>query len=379
MPNLFGRNWTRTELMKHVGDLDQIGGARRVMLAEGNEAGCEAVLFRTGTGLTFTALAGRGLDISSAEFCGRSLCWRSQTGDTAAPYFEPDGLGWLRNFYGGLVVTCGMSYAGAPHQDTTSSEGEPTWDAAAGQWLPTGSVGLHGRVSNIPAKNLCVDGAWEGDDYVFWAQGKMREGVVFGANLVLHRKVSAKLGESKIWIHDEVTNDGWRPQEHMFLYHCNLGFPLVWDDSEYLINARETRPRDAAAAPHVDQWAQFPAPTPDQVEWVYYHDMATDPDGKTMVGFARKSAGDCCALGLYIKYDKAQLPHFGQWKMPAEGTYVTGLEPATCHVEGRPKDRAEGRLKVLQPGETAVYDLEIGVLNTLDEVATVAEAIRAMK
>ena len=137
MPKLFGRSWTRSELMKHVGDIDQIGGARRVTLAEGNEAGCDAVLFRTGTGLTFTCLAGRGLDISSAEFCGRSLCWRSQTGDTAAPYFEPDGLGWLRNFYGGLMTTCGMSYAGAPHADPTSSEGEPMWDAEKGQWIAT--------------------------------------------------------------------------------------------------------------------------------------------------------------------------------------------------------------------------------------------------
>ncbi|MHB8994745.1 MAG: aldose 1-epimerase family protein [Armatimonadota bacterium] len=379
MPNLFGRSWTKDELMKHVGDLDQIGGARRVMLAEGNEAGSEAVLFRTGTGLTFTCLAGRALDISSAEYCGRSLCWRSQTGDTAAPYFEPDGLGWLRNFYGGLVMTCGMSNAGAPHADPTSSEGEPMWDPEQGKWLPTGSIGLHGRVSNIPAKNLYVDGAWEGDDYVFWAQGKMREGMVFGANLQLTRKVSAKLGQNKIWLHDEVTNEGWKPQEHMFLYHCNLGFPLVTDDSEYLINARETSPRDEAAAPYVDKWAEFPAPTPNQVEWVYYHDMATNDDGTTMVGFARKNSDDCCALGLYIKYNKNQLPFFGQWKMPAEGTYVTGLEPATCHVEGRVKDRNEGRLKVLQPGEVAKYDLEIGVLNTLDEVAEIEDAIKSMK
>jgi len=379
MPQLFGRNFTRSELMKHVGDIDQIGGARRVMLAEGNEAGCEAVLFRTGTGLTFTALAGRGLDISSAEYCGRSLCWRSQTGDTAAPYFEPDGLGWLRNFYGGLVITCGMSYAGAPHADPTSSEGEPMWDADNGKWIPTGSLGLHGRVSNIPAKNLYVDGEWQGDDYVFWAQGKMREGIVFGANLLLCRKVSAKLGENKIWLHDEVTNEGHKPQEHQLLYHCNLGFPLVWDDSEYLINSRESRPRDEIAAPHLDTWAQFPAPIPNQPELVYYHDVATAPDGTTMVGFARKAAGDCCALGLYIKYNKEQLPFFTQWKMPAEGTFVTGLEPANCLVQGRPKDRREGRLRVLQPGETATYDLEIGVLNTLEQVAAVEDAIGAMK
>jgi len=272
-----------------------------------------------------------------------------------------------------------LSYAGPPHQDTSRRDGERCWDPEAGKWIPTGSLGLHGRVSNIPAKNLYVDGEWQGDEYVFWAQGKIREAVVFGANLVLKRKVSAKLGENKIWIHDEVTNEGWEPQEHQFLYHCNLGFPLVWDDSEYLINSRETKPRDEVAAPHLDTWAQFPAPIPHQPELVYYHDVATDEEGNTIVGFARPNANDCCALGIYIKYNKNQLPFFTQWKMPAEGTYVTGLEPANCLVEGRVKDRREGRLRVLQPGETAVYDLEIGVLNTPEEVEQIKAAIQKLQ
>lgn len=379
MANLYGKDWTKAELLKHVGDLDQVGGARRMMLVEGNEAGTEAVLFRTGSGLSFIALAGRGLDISSAEFQGRSLCWRSQTGDTAAPYFEPDGLGWLRNFFGGLVATCGLSYAGAPHSDATSSEGEPHYDAESGKWLPTGSLGLHGRINNIPAKNLYVDGAWEGNDYVFWAQGKMREGIVFGANLLLNRRVSARLGENRLWIRDEVTNEGHKPQEHMFLYHCNLGFPLVQEGAVYLVNSRETRPRDAVAAPHLDTWAQFPAPLPNQPELVYYHDLATATDGTTMVAFAHENDPDFGAFGLYLKYDKSVLPYFIQWKMPAEGTYVTGLEPANCLVEGRDKDRREGRLKVLQPGESVVYDLEIGLLCGKDEVGAVEDEIAAMK
>ena len=378
MARLFGREWTRAELMRHVGDVDQLGGARRIVLAEGNEAGTEAVLFRTGTGFTFTALAGRGLDISSAEYCGRSLCWRSSTGDVGAPYFEPDGLGWLRSFFGGLVATCGMSYAGAPHTDGGTIEGEPFWNDEAKEWSLTGSMGLHGRVGNTPAKNLWVDGAWEGDDYTFWAQGKMRETMVFGPNMVLTRRISARLGENKFWLHDEVENEGHAPQEHQFLYHCNLGFPLCQEGAQYIMNARESKPRDDDAAPHLDTWAQFPCPTPNQVEWCYYHDMATDADGMTTVAFAHRGCPGCGATGLYIKYDKNALPFFTQWKMPAEGTYVTGLEPANCQVEGRPKDRRDGRLQVLEPGEKAVYELEFGVLVGEDEVAEVEETIRSM-
>jgi hypothetical protein len=164
----------------------------------------------------------------------------------------------------------------------------------------------------------------------------------------------------------------------MFLYHVNLGFPLIQAGSRYLVNSRETKPRDADAAPHLATWAEFPAPTPDQVEWVYYHDLATAADGTTMVGFANR-VQEGGAMGIYLKYDKGALPYFIEWKMPAEGTYVTGLEPANCLVEGRAKDRREGRLKVLKPGESVVYDLEIGVLTRADEVAAIADEIKSMK
>jgi hypothetical protein len=97
-----------------------------------------------------------------------------------------------------------------------------------------------------------------------------------------------------------------------------------------------------------------------------------------MVGFANK-AQEGGAMGLCLKYDKGALPYFVQWKMPAEGTYVTGLEPANCLVEGRAKDRREGRLEVLRPGQTKVYDLEISLLATADEVAAVEDEIRSMK
>ena len=53
MPKLFGKCWTKSELLQHIGSVDQVGGARRFMLVDGNTAGAEAVEFRTGTGLRF--------------------------------------------------------------------------------------------------------------------------------------------------------------------------------------------------------------------------------------------------------------------------------------------------------------------------------------
>jgi hypothetical protein len=80
-----------------------------------------------------------------------------------------------------------------------------------------------------------------------------------------------------------------------------------------------------------------------------------------------------------MKYSKQQLPYFIQWKMPGESTYVTGLEPANCLVEGRVKDRQEGRLVVLEPGEMRSYDLEIGVLADNTEIDALAAEVELLQ
>src|SRR5512136_2340248 len=134
MATIFGKTFTKPELLKRVGDISQLGGVKPVELVNGNERGVRAAEFKTGAGLNFTVLIDRALDISAADYCGQSLCWRSSTGDVAPAFYEPEGLSWLRSFYGGLLITCGLTYIGAPDVD----QGKP--------------LGLHGRVSNIPAK-----------------------------------------------------------------------------------------------------------------------------------------------------------------------------------------------------------------------------------
>jgi len=379
MPELFGRKWTKAELLQRVGGIEQIAGAQAITLDDGNTAGCEAVELKTGTGLRVRALVGRGLDISACDYAGESLTWMSHTGEVAAPFFDPQGLNWLRSFYGGLLLTCGMSWAGAPCVDPseTGPEGYPAVQED-GSWDQVGGVGLHGRVSHIPAKNVWVDSQWEGDDYVFWVQGKVREAQVFKANLELTRRITAKLGESKFRVHDRVENLGYEPQEHMFLYHCNLGFPLCDEGAYYVINSRETKARDEDAQAGLDTWSQFPAPTPHQPEMCYYHDVATDADNRATVAFVNRGIAGGRGLGIYISYDKTAMPYFTQWKMPAQGHYVTGLEPANCRVEGRDKYRSDGTLVMLQPGEVVEYDAEFGILTNQDEIDATEEKIKGL-
>jgi len=360
VPKLYGSEYTKDELLRRVGDISQIGGVRLHTLSDGVERGVRAADFRTGSGLNFTVLIDRGLDISTAEYCGQSLVWRSPTGDVSPAYYEEPGLGWLRSFYGGLVVTCGLTYAGPPNVDQGKA------------------LGFHGRASNLPGSNVYAGGAWQGDEYLMWVEGKVRETAVFGENVELARRITAKLGEPKLWIHDKVTNLGYQETEHMILYHINAGFPVIDEGSRLLAPVLNCKPRDADAEVEKEKYASFRAPTDGFRERVYYLDMAEGADGSVGAAIVNPRFGDGRGFGFYVRYSKRELPKFSEWKMNAPGTYVVGMEPANCWVEGRAKERERGTLQLLKPEETREYHLEIGVLTSAAEIEAFERQVKTV-
>jgi hypothetical protein len=350
MVQLYGRAWTQRELLAQVGSLSQVGGVRMGELQEGTARGVRVAEFETGGGLSFTVLLERGMDIGAAKFKGASLAWEATPGPANPAFFEPEGLGWLRTFHGGMVATCGMTYAGAPCVD----EGQ--------------ALGLHGRIGHLPAANVWADGAWRGDEYEMWVRGKMRETAVFGENLTLTRRIAAKLGGAGLTIRDVVTNEGFQPTPHMQLYHCNFGFPLLAEGTELITAPHQVTPRDELAASGLSAHARYEAPIVGYQEQCFYHDMVADAAGMVTVLLVNRSFGGGQGLGVALKYRQAELPRFIQWKMVGAGTYVTGLEPANGLVEGRDKERARGTLQFLQPGEQREYVLEINVLANNAEI-----------
>ncbi|MCD6083582.1 aldose 1-epimerase family protein [Candidatus Aerophobetes bacterium] len=341
MASIYGTSYTKGELRRLVGDISQIAGTKKYQLIDGKGRGTRQVDVWTGSGFCFTISLDRGMDISQASYCGRSLCWRSSTGDVHPHFFEPRGFGWLRSFFGGLLTTCGLTYCGAPCVD----EGE--------------ELGLHGRISNIPAEKVKVEERWEKDEYLISVEGLMRETRVFGENLILRRRISTRLGESRLWIHDVVTNEGFEETPLMILYHINAGFPVVEDGSRLISPTIKVKPRDKEAEEGKEDYYKFSAPIPGFKEKVYYHQMREDSSGQVHCALINEAKG----IGLYLIYRKEELPQFIEWKMMGEGTYVVGMEPANCLVEGRDKDRQRGTLQFIKPGTSREFNLEIGVLD----------------
>jgi hypothetical protein len=341
MVELFGREWTRTELLKRVGDISQLGGARLVTLSEGPEAGVQVAEVRTGSGLTFSVLPGRGMDIGFAEFRGMPLCWRSSTGEVAASHYEPEHDGWLRGFSGGLMVTCGLTTAGWPSEDQ-------------GQSFP-----LHGRASYLQARNVHVDADWDHDQYSMWVQGRTRETTVFGEDIRLTRRVWARLGESRLFVDDVLDNLGQTTTPLMMAYHINVGFPLLDEDSELISSAREMEPITDDPQAALANFTRYGPPRADWQPTVLVHRVRASADGWARTAFVNRRLG----LGLYIKQRAEELPWLWQWKQLGYGAYVGGVEPANCIGRGRAYDRERGTLQFLEPGEQRKHSLEIGVLD----------------
>lgn len=357
MVYLYGRFFKREELLRHIGSINQVGGVRLLNAQNGMERDVRVVSMKTGE-VEILIVVDRGMDMANVEYKGIPLAWISQTGFIAPSFFEPEGFGWLRGFFGGLLTTCGLTYLGAPTVDM----GE--------------QLGLHGRISYIPAELTRVEGYWDGDDYIMVVEGACREARVFGPNIVLKRRIESKLGSKTIVIRDSVVNEGWDPQPLMILYHFNLGFPLV-DENAYLVStSRLYVPRDRDAEEEADKYDRFQRPTRGFKEKVYFHDMTVDSDGYAYAAVVNEKLAD--GLGLYIKYRKNELNRFIEWKMMGEGTYVIGLEPANCLVLGRDKERKWGTLQFIQPNEERRFTVELNVLTSLDEIEKFLEKIYAI-
>ena len=342
MTNLFKREWSKAELLRRVGQMEQLAGIRLLETTDGKARGCRMLDVWTGTGLRFQVNAERALDISSCDFKGQPLAWRSPAGDVYPAFYEPQGLGWLRSFPGGLLATCGLDQFGSPSQEGGAE------------------FGLHGRLSNSPASQVSYRTFWDGDDYKLEITGETRQAALFCENLVLRRKISTALGSNQIRIEDVVTNEGFQPAPHMLLYHFNLGFPLVSEQTRLQLQSEETLPRDATAQSGLAEWDRFQAPTPGYAEQVFIHKPVAAENGLTAVELRNPQMN----LGLRWTYKTAELPYLMEWKMMGEGAYVVGVEPANCKgLGGRAATREAGQLPILAPGESRGYHIDVEVIS----------------
>lgn len=350
MTHLYGRNFKAQELYDYVGRMEQVAGAQRFQLTEGKANGVRCARVYTGSGFEFLVVLDRAMDIALASYNGAALNWLSQSGIVAPEYYEPQGKGWDRSFFGGLNQTCGLRSAG--HDSTVDGE----------------EFGLHGRVSAIPAEDVNVTTEWRGDKYVIELKGHVRQAHAYAENLLLTRTITTEAGAKSFTQIDEVTNEGAKSSPHTIMYHINPGFPILTEKSE-LIWSLEKMEGDTP-----EKFAAFATPSKGGHGGGYaYHKLDADGIARAAVVNPELSGGD--GLGMYIAYKTDTLPVMVTWKHMVKHAYLIGIEPANCRIATNAKLKSQGILPVLEPGESRVYEIEFGVLEGKGEIDAFRKAL----
>jgi hypothetical protein len=108
----------------------------------------------------------------------------------------------------------------------------------------------------------------------------------------------------------------------MFLYHVNIGFPVVDEGAEILVPISDVQTRSGKPA---GDYRRLDPPAPAFVEDAFVHQVIPEADGRVPVGIVNRARG----IGAYEVFNRHQLPVHFVWRMLGEGTYVVGLEPST--------------------------------------------------
>jgi len=346
---LYGEELSRQELLSRVGDISQVADIRLFEFTNGNERGVRAAEFYTGSGFTFTVLFDRGMDIDDARYKGLPVSWQSQTGPVAPAFYESKGAELVRQFQGGLLFGCGPTYVGLPSVD----EGV--------------ELGLHGRLSNIPAKDVCVRKEWKGADYVMSVEGHMDEVGTGLDSLRVSRRIEARLGESRLRMREVVENIGFARSPFCLLYHVNIGWPIVSKNSRLHIKSKVQGWTHTPV--EMDKWEAFQEPTQGYLEQLFYHTPEADGDGMANAAVINPAFGGGQGYGVYLRWTRETLPYMVQWKLMGQKAYVLGMEPSNATSDGRAAVRKAGLLKFLDPEETAELEMEIGILDGQAEIA----------
>ncbi len=321
---------------EYISNSLQIRGVEKYVLQDGKGDGMHFAYVRNGLGLEAWISIDRCADISRVIYKGKNIAYFSPCGYVSPQYYDNDGANFLKSFTAGFFTTCGLTAVGSPCVDD-------------GETLP-----LHGTISNTPATLMSI----EETDSELTLKFVIRDCSIFGRQLVLTRVYTFSYNENTIILNDTVENKADKDSPYMIMYHCNMGYPLVQENSIINIPNNGVVPRNERSAKDIDKALVIESPQPNYEECCFYYDVK-ETDNISKVGIYNPDE----KIGITISYRKKELPFFTQWKLMSRGDYVIGLEPANCTPDGRDVMRKCGKLQFLKPHESKKNMLKFSFIN----------------
>lgn len=329
----------RTELLKRTGMISQYAGITPFTYTDGKADGVSAYRVKTGSGLEFTVLKDRAFDIFEATYKGTNLSFVTRNGLVSPKYFY-SGVGSFDTMMsGGLFFTAGLRNTGNPGEIN-------------GLFYPQ-----HGRVHSTPATDGYARSTWINDDELaFEISGDMHDSMI-ESSLIMHRKIETKMDSNEIIITDTIENPECFEQDFALLYHINMGFPFIDEDSHIVIDKPyEIHPFFEFDKQTVDSHKEFCAPE-SVPERNYILDVDADCDGMATV----KVESPNRKFGVYIKARKDTLPYFNEWKCVQPGVYTLAVEPSNNTLWGIIKEKEKGTMKTIAPYEKIEHKVIFGI------------------
>jgi len=316
---------------------EQLAEIHVAMALDSAASGSRVVSVQMLDGWAFRVLLDRGADIGSAWYRGSPIAWISPIGENQ-PLQQPREFDWLSAFGGGLVTTCGLRNVGLP------SEGH----------------GQHGQISHSRARLLALDRRVDESGLSVLVRTVTDEVAPPTGHFRITRTISAQAGSGALSLLDVTTNLGSHEEPAPFLYHVNLGYPLVQPGTTYAWPGSRVISRDPDSAAQVGLVEAAGDCDDDAPEAVFEHEVVVGTDGRTAVVVTSPRAGLRCT----ITWSADTLPRLHQWVRRSRGWYVLGVEPANCSLMGRAHDRAEGRLECLPAGASRTTRLVVEVCDS---------------
>ncbi len=322
----------------YYGHDTQFFGVEEHRLIGGRGDGMRLLQARNGSGIEFTVSADRCADLSRLSYKGVNLNYMGAGGYAAPAYYDDRGENFLKTFNCGFITTCGLTNIGIPQKDGDED-------------LP-----LHGTIGNQPADHVW----YTTEDDVIKVHAHVPDMRIFKQKLEINRVISCPVGGNTLTIHDTVMNLGSHAEPMLLLYHMNMGYPLLSENSVLEINSEKVIPRNDHAAEDLDTWNKMLKPAPDFEEQCYYHEF-----GSKMA--CAKIFNPDAGVGIAIRFDSKVLPYMCEWKMMGEKDYVLGLEPMIATLDGRSGLRESGQLPFIEAGGKKEFEVCVEFFDSMQK------------
>lgn len=356
LPDLSPQHLGRKELLRHAGRIDQIAGITRFTYADGNARGIPAAQVKTGSGLSFTVLEGRNMDIYDLEYRGVNFAFRYKNGLNAPERCGHTTQEFSQHSSGGMLYTSGLMNSGPEN-------------VSEGLFHP-----VHGRIATMGADQLEARCFFIDDDRMrFELSGRTRESRSFAHDLSLTRTITAEGYGKGFSIRDVVENDTCRPADFAVLYHVNFGYPFLDEGVELVLpDNSEVETHNEWSQRHLDEMCRMPGPIDSFPELLFFVRLPLAPDGLRHALTVNRRLG----LAVELAYSPQALPWLVIWKSLGSGDYCLGVLPSTTDLHGRAVELERGGMHHLEPFGKAELALDFRIIDDPAEIEARAIEIR---